>query len=243
MRCLRPSELNSIDIANAIDQQIKDKVSPVNGITATLHSINYSVDDHVSKLSEMIKSNLTKVVIPGIIGQSPTSGGSKMSVQMYYEYNCCKQVRDNYLDSVFGKNVIDFELITLMNTVTRRVNENLHPLKLVDELNTLYNDLGYKFNVGYRFIDEEIPNRLSMTSKMNQTLHITKCSPIFLVDDDAFTPRLTPRNTNKCDICMSNQKDTALNCGHVYCASCLERSIHNCPACRKHITSKMRIYV
>jgi len=44
-----------------------------------------------------------------------------------------------------------------------------------------------------------------------------------------------------CIICLDNQNNTALNCGHVYCGICADR-IKYCSLCKTKITNKLKIY-
>ncbi|XP_075482604.1 E3 ubiquitin-protein ligase RGLG4-like [Primulina tabacum] len=44
-----------------------------------------------------------------------------------------------------------------------------------------------------------------------------------------------------CPICLTNRKDLAFGCGHMTCRECSTR-LSNCPICRQHITSRIRVY-
>lgn len=44
-----------------------------------------------------------------------------------------------------------------------------------------------------------------------------------------------------CAICLTNKKDMAFNCGHMICREC-GAQVSNCPICRQHISSRIRLY-
>ena len=52
---------------------------------------------------------------------------------------------------------------------------------------------------------------------------------------------------NLCSICEDRDRDTALTCGHILCASCAQwvRSMSPplCPHCRSYVTGSMRVYL
>jgi ubiquitin len=43
-------------------------------------------------------------------------------------------------------------------------------------------------------------------------------------------------------ICLEQNKDTVLNCGHVFCGACAAR-VQSCPECRRTITARNRVYL
>jgi len=46
----------------------------------------------------------------------------------------------------------------------------------------------------------------------------------------------------KCSICFTNDKDTILNCGHLFCNDCSNQVV-NCPTCRQVINTLNRAYL
>jgi hypothetical protein len=47
-----------------------------------------------------------------------------------------------------------------------------------------------------------------------------------------------------CSICFLNERDVAINCGHLFCPSCLEQLPEkNCPICRIEIKQKLKIFL
>jgi hypothetical protein len=45
-----------------------------------------------------------------------------------------------------------------------------------------------------------------------------------------------------CCICLDRRKDTALNCGHVLCGTCVSR-VRSCPECCRAITARTCLYM
>ncbi len=45
-----------------------------------------------------------------------------------------------------------------------------------------------------------------------------------------------------CEICFSETKDTAFDCGHVFCRNCSSK-LDKCPKCRKKITKKTKLFL
>jgi len=48
----------------------------------------------------------------------------------------------------------------------------------------------------------------------------------------------------RCDICFTRDKDTAFNCGHMFCNECAQNLASNrgpCPICREPITDVMKV--
>nr|XP_039250524.1 E3 ubiquitin-protein ligase MIB2-like isoform X1 [Styela clava] len=50
------------------------------------------------------------------------------------------------------------------------------------------------------------------------------------------------QESNQCIICMEQQRDTALKCGHRFCHDCADSLRRHCPICRKPITGTIRLY-
>jgi hypothetical protein len=61
-------------------------------------------------------------------------------------------------------------------------------------------------------------------------------------EDQAYKDELV--NTRiRCSICLTNEKNTRLNCGHLICSECAATpSLQRCPECRTRITSREDIY-
>jgi len=47
---------------------------------------------------------------------------------------------------------------------------------------------------------------------------------------------------NLCSICMDEQKNTALDCGHIFCRSCSDQ-VSLCPTCRRPIHDRRPVYL
>ena len=50
------------------------------------------------------------------------------------------------------------------------------------------------------------------------------------------------RERDFCAVCLTERRDTALNCGHLTCHGCAER-LADCPICRSRITSRTRVFI
>jgi hypothetical protein len=46
---------------------------------------------------------------------------------------------------------------------------------------------------------------------------------------------------NQCTICMDQECNCAINCGHVFCMSCAEK-LMKCPVCRQDIVNRLKIF-
>lgn len=51
-----------------------------------------------------------------------------------------------------------------------------------------------------------------------------------------------PRLADACSGCAQQSVDTALGCGHCYCAACALR-LHTCPECRRPIARRSALYL
>ena len=48
-------------------------------------------------------------------------------------------------------------------------------------------------------------------------------------------------STQPCAICLTEPRNTALQCGHVLCWECAQR-VDNCPVCRKFVSHRIRLF-
>ena len=44
-----------------------------------------------------------------------------------------------------------------------------------------------------------------------------------------------------CAVCLTEPKNTALQCGHVLCWDCAQK-VDNCPVCRKFVSHRIRLF-
>ena len=61
-------------------------------------------------------------------------------------------------------------------------------------------------------------------------------------DDQAYKDELV--NTRiRCSVCLTNEKNTRLNCGHLICSECASnQALTTCPECRARITTREDIF-
>lgn len=73
--------------------------------------------------------------------------------------------------------------------------------------------------------------------------------PIDRVDDEHHTDTGTTVSTQtlndmmfwECSICMERDRDTSLNCGHIFCSECIQAP-NFCPVCDSFILFRTKLY-
>jgi len=129
-------------------------------------------------------------------------------------------------------------LLTQVKEVLQYRNTDLYDMvKLNDTTKIFFRILlGLMINMGSN----------SSTVPISQILEdfFSRIQPVFELVDDTnpeYARKLVDRI--KCPICLENERNIVLNCGHTICSVCAGDSrLINCPECRKPITQRIKMY-
>jgi hypothetical protein len=184
-------------------------------------SIKTLVDENISYYDKLDYTLIAKTIYTNLHNQMKNNLETKRFT-----------IENNHLSYSVGLYNSELEnLCQILNPNTKYILENI----ILDKLNKLanddYNDYNYLF---------KISNDYSNIFKLEFILNI----PLTPITEKKITCIETNIEPLQCDICHKYKKDTALNCGHIYCYNCLlDIKDTKCPYCRQSITSKKPVFL
>jgi hypothetical protein len=141
-------------------------------------------------------------------------------------------------EQLLEKNLCKLDIIqgstSLMKIRKERVLKIMQALKLVDEL---------KKQIPR---EEEIKKLKEEKEQLHKLLNETMLENENLAYFKQYNQFGEPPEVDfkLCSICFFNERDVAINCGHLFCPSCLDQLPEsNCPICRVEIKQKLKIFL
>jgi hypothetical protein len=169
-----------------------------------------------------------------------------------------KNMYFTYFENLFFKatnKMKDFAVneTTSVSIVTQELLDKIHTMSNVIDNQFSFNKKIYTISgVDTLLVDlsEDIEDYLNHKYKgfqiklnTNFGVHKLKVS-LKEKDDDIISDITTETQGNTCEICKVNKKIMAINCGHIFCWSCLDSiQNQNCPKCSAHISKKLRVFL
>jgi hypothetical protein len=120
----------------------------------------------------------------------------------------------------------NIEIIPLKTTNSLNSSDFTNSSNALDSLDIKYHKLINSYNQSLKKLDEQIEN---IETKVHYILKI-------------FNRGTIKNNSVICSICLEKNADTALQCGHIMCSSCIGSST-KCHMCRAQIINKFRLYI
>jgi len=188
---------------------------------------------------------------------------SQLFYQYYTEVYPCRIVMVSFLESgqqkgrmvqaleSFGINPIQFCLDAKRPDLTRLdkllgllCSETNFFLKKAKKVSELIKDLPLKEALKVKLemeretkkIDPEFIELKSLVIQ-EEKIEVKKESFVVVNKEDQ-------EDIKKCVICMENDKNIALQCGHLFCSKCLDvLPTNECPTCRQKIVAKIKVYL
>ncbi|KAG2391747.1 hypothetical protein C9374_013232 [Naegleria lovaniensis] len=95
-----------------------------------------------------------------------------------------------------------------------------------------------------KFQQQQSPkNNLTNTEQTNNDQHsLSSIETSEMVINSSNMATAQPSEVNECMVCMEQNKDCALNCGHVYCNRCAY-ALKRCPMCDSVVSTRLKLYL